>query len=69
MNEDTDAPVTDIIFVQDLDECPKNYKVVSVFSKTVPSDMALYYVRMFVDLRVCVHEGHTLRCSLSRECN
>jgi hypothetical protein len=28
MNEDTDAPVTDIIFVKDMDECPEGYKMV-----------------------------------------
>ena len=59
MNEDTDAPVTDIIFVQDLDECPKNYKVVSVFSKTVPSDMALYILCAYV----CGFEGVCTRRS------
>jgi hypothetical protein len=29
MNEDTDAPVTDIIFVKDMDECPEGYKMIN----------------------------------------
>ena len=42
INDDPDAPITDIIFVKGIEDCPEDYKVVSCLWK-------LYVVSCFTE--------------------